>query len=236
MSGQTTFAGFPIKGLQFLRDLSANNNRDWFKAHEQSYREDILEPGRLFVIALGERLKTISKGISYDPQTNGTGSIMRIYRDLRFSKDKTPYNTNLRIIFWEGPLKKTENPGIYFSMDANEAVIYSGLYMFSKDQLDAFRQAVLDRGLGSELEQALADVKAAGDYKTGGATYKRVPAGYPIEHARAQYLLYTGLYGQSPIIKPEVLTQPTLVDVCFAHCKNMAPIHHWLVEMIKISA
>ena len=236
MSSQSKFVGFPKEGLQFLRDLSANNNRDWFKTHEQSYRDNLLEPARLFVIDLGQRLKSIIPGISYDPQTNGAGSIMRIYRDIRFSKDKTPYNTYLRIIFWEGPLKKTENPGIYFSMDADEAVIYMGVHIFTKEQLDAFRQAVLDRGLGSELVQALADVQAAGDYETGGATYKRVPAGYPAEHARAQYLLYTGLYAMSPKIKPELFTQPALVDVCFEHCRNMAPIHHWLVEMIKVSA
>ena len=184
MSNQPPFAGFPKESLQYLKDLAANNNREWFKAHEDDYRRFVLTPAQDFVIAFGERLKTISKGISYDPQTNGSGSIMRIYRDIRFSKDKTPYHTYLRIIFWEGSLKKTENPGYYFSMEPDKAVLYSGLHMFSKELLERYRQAVLDPGLGEDLEAAVQAVKQAGKFDVGGESYKRVPAGFPADHVQ----------------------------------------------------
>ncbi len=236
MSNQPPFAGFPKETLQFLKDLAANNNREWFKAHEEDYRRILLTPAQDFVIALGERMKAISKRISYDPQTNGRGSIMRIYRDIRFSKDKSPYNTNLRMIFWEGGLKKTENPGYYFSMDANEAVLYSGMHMFSKELLETYRQAVLDPDLGKDLEAALEAVKQAGKFEVGGETYKRVPAGYPSDHVRAPYLLYTGLYALSPKIAAQTLTSPDLVEICFDHARKMSPIHQWLVRLISLPA
>ena len=104
------FYGFPREGVQFLEDLAHNNNREWFEAHRQDYREHLLAPAQSFVIALGQELKSISSAIEYDTRTNGSGSIMRIHRDVRFSKDKTPYYTYLRVVFWEGGHKKMENP------------------------------------------------------------------------------------------------------------------------------
>jgi uncharacterized protein (TIGR02453 family) len=206
MSNQPTFSGFPNETLQFLKNLTANNNRDWFKAHEEDYHTSVLEPAQAFVITLGERLKTISKAISYDPQTNGSGSLMRIYRDIRFSKDKSPYHTHLRITFWEGSSKKTENPGYFFAMDANEGILYSGMHLFSKELLETYRQAVLDPTLGKELEAAVDAVQGAGKYVIGGDTYKRVPSGYPAENPRARFLLHTGLHAESPKLVAKTLT------------------------------
>jgi uncharacterized protein (TIGR02453 family) len=233
MRTQTNFSGFPNETLQFLKNLAANNDRDWFKAHEEDYHHTVLEPAQIFVISLGERLKTISKGISYDPRTNGRGSILRIYRDIRFSRDKSPYNTRLRISFWEGSSKKTENPGYFFAMDANEGILYGGIYMFPKKVLETYRQAVLDRSLGMELEAAVESVRGAGKYEVGGDTYKRVPSGYPAGHPRARFLLYTGLFAASPKIEPEILTSPALVEACYQYALHMAPIHRWLVQLIS---
>jgi len=236
MSNQPTFSGFPNDTLQFLKDLAANNNREWFKTHEETYHTSVLGPAQAFVITLGERLKTISKGISYDPATNGSGSIMRIYRDIRFSKDKSPYHTHLRITFWEGSSKKTENPGYFFTMDGNEGILYGGLYMFSKELLGTYRQAVLDPGLGKELEAAVDAVRGAGKYEIGGDTYKKVPSGYPAEHPRARYLLHTGLHAASPKIEAKTLSSPALVDVCYEYAQRMAPVHRWLVQLIALPA
>ena len=85
------FEGFPKEGFKFFRDIKANNNREWFQEHKQEYIDYLQDPAVAFVIALGERLKSDFPGISYDTRTNGAGSVMRIYRDIRFSKDKSPY-------------------------------------------------------------------------------------------------------------------------------------------------
>ena len=231
MSSAPTFSGFPKEGLQFLQDLAANNNREWFKAHENDYADFLLAPGQAFVIALGERLKSISPRIQYDPQTHGSGSIMRIYRDMRFSKDKSPYHTYLRIIFWEGQKKKTDNPAFYFSIDEGAAVVFAGLHMFPKNTLDAYRAAVLHPERGAQLESALAAVRQAGCYEIGGATNKHVPPGYPAEHPRAGLLLNTGLWAMSPKIETPQLMSPELVDVCYQHCRGMAPLQQWLAHL-----
>ena len=231
MSSDQSFSGFPEKGLEFLTGLAENNNRHWFEAHKADYRAYVLEPAQSFVEALGERLKLLSPGINYDTRTNGSGSIMRIYRDLRFSKDKTPYNANLRVIFWEGAGKKTENPGFFFGMDAGGAGLYGGMHSFPKPMLTAYQTAVADKQLGLGLETALASLKDSGAFEFGGEQYKRVPRGYDPGHPRADLLRYKGLHASSPKIEPATLVSPELVETCFEYCHQMAPLHRWLVEV-----
>ncbi|MFW9856558.1 MAG: DUF2461 domain-containing protein [Candidatus Thorarchaeota archaeon] len=231
MSSNNTFDGFPEEGLQFLADLKLNNSREWFQARKADYQKYLLDPGQSFVITLGERLKKISSGLRYDPQTNGRGSIMRVHRDIRFSKDKSPYNTRFRVIFWEGLGKKMQHPGIFFGMDMTGAGLYLGMHAFSKQHLAAFREAVVSDDTGHELVEAIDSVHQAGDYKIGGSHYKRVPRGFDSSHPRADLLKYNGLYVISPQISVSTLKTVELVDQCFNHCQKMAPIHHWLVKL-----
>ena len=230
-----TFSGFPEECLQFFDDLRKNNNREWFQEHKQNYTNYVLEPAKEFVLVLGDKLKSISKGILYDTRMSGIGSVLRIYRDMRFSKDKTPYNIRLRIRFWEGSGKKGENPGFFFGMDANGAHLYGGLHMFTKPVLASYRDAVIDDKLGKELDKVLKSLKKAGDYEIGGDQYKRVPRGYDASHKRATWLKYKGLHVLSPKMEPKVLTKPKLVDICFEHCKAMFPLHEWLVKVDKLA-
>ena len=234
MTDLPDFSGFPQEGLDFLRDLADNNNRVWFQAHKETYVTHVLDPAQDFVQALGQRLKTISDGIMYDARPNG-GSILRIYRDVRFSKDKTPYNTNLRVVFWEGDAKRTENPGYYVSIEPTGASVFCGQHGFPKPVLEAYREAVVDDSLGEGLEKAIASVEAAGGYQVGGSHYKRVPRGYDSDRPRADLLKHNGLYAHVGDISPEVITTPEFVEVCFQHCRRMAPLQQWLVKMIRTS-
>jgi len=232
MSEITQFAGFPAEGIQFLVDLAENNGRDWFQAHKKTYQECLLRPAQSFVQAMGERLKTISRGIQFDTATSGRGSIMRIYRDTRFSKDKTPYYTYLRVMFWEGAGKKMENPGFMLWIDPAGAGMYAGMYSFTKSQLESYRDAVVDETMGSSLIAAIDAVRSAGDYEIGGAHYKRAPRGYDADHERVELLKHNGLWAKSPAIEPALMTTPELVDACFAHCHNAAPLHRWLLGAV----
>ena len=145
------FKGFPAESLEFLKQLENNNNRDWFKNRKNEYSQLILAPAQLFVADLGEKLQKLSPKIQYDLRTNGSGSILRIHRDIRFSKDKSPYHTNVRILFWEGSLKKMKNSGIFISIDKNGAQIYVGQYGFDPANLRIFRQAVIDDYFGAAI-------------------------------------------------------------------------------------
>ncbi len=135
------FSGFPEDALTFLHELSDNNEKSWFDANKQRYHDAILAHVPAFVTALGQRLQSeISPGIVYDTRTNGAGSMMRIYRDVRFSRDKTPYKTNMAFIFWEGPRKKMENPSFGFQFGTWGGGLYGGVFGFTKELLDAYRQ------------------------------------------------------------------------------------------------
>ena len=105
-----TFSGFPQAGLEFLANLAAHNDRVWFEAHKKEYHALLLEPAQAFVMTLGAKLQALSNGIRCDTRTDGKGVLMRLHRDTRFSPDKTPYNTHISGLFWEGSQKKTERP------------------------------------------------------------------------------------------------------------------------------
>jgi uncharacterized protein (TIGR02453 family) len=230
MSESFDFPGFPQEGLRFLSDLKDNNNREWFEANKETYREHVLAPAQDLVFVLGERLKVLSPGLVYDTATSGSGSILRIYRDLRFSKDKTPYNPYLRLVFWEGRRKKMENPSFFVRISPDGVGVYAGIHVFQKPVLAAYRDAVVDDQLGPELEAAIAAVKEAGAYTVGGEHYKSSPRGYPADHPRADLLRYNGLWAHTADpADPSVVTTPELVEVCLEHCRNMAPLHRWLV-------
>ena len=231
MSDSAPFVGFPSEGLQFLSDLYAHNEREWFNAHKAVYERALLGPGQCFVRALGERLQELSPAIQYDTRTNGSGSMLRIDPDIRFSKDKTPYHTQMRFFFWEGAAPKMRNPGFHFTFDGLSGATYAGRWGFDKPLLTAFREAVADARRGPELVAMIAEVQASGEYLVGGSHYKRVPRGYPSDHPRAELLRHNGLNARAPEIPAAVLTAPELVDVCFQHCRNMASLVRWLVNL-----
>jgi uncharacterized protein (TIGR02453 family) len=228
------FIGFPKDAMEFFRELSKNNNREWFQAHKKQYQESIQQPAKAFVLALGESLKLLSPGIEYDLRLNGIGSILRIYRDIRFSKDKTPYKTNLGIVFWEGARPKMEDPSFYFHMDATTAFFYSGFYQFPRDYLRAYREAIDDPTIGSELETILEEIKSRDGFEVGGDRYKRVPSGFDADHPRADLLKYKGLWARSPQIGSDVLSRSDLVDACFHYAVKMIELHKWFVQVDKV--
>ena len=230
----TTFSGFPEDALRFLHELSRNNDKAWFDANKQRYQESIIAHVPAFVTTLGERLQEgISSGITYDARTNGAGSMMRIYRDVRFSKDKTPYKTNIAFLFWEGPRKKAANPSFGFQFGTVGAGLYGGVFGFDKELLARYRAAVVDDRLGAALEDALTAVTAAGDYTIEGEQYARVPRGFDPDHPRADLLKYKGLHVSAPQFDVELVTTPQLVDLCYERCKAMAPLQQWLVTLEK---
>ncbi len=226
------FDGYPIEAHRFYVELEQNNDREWFNTNKQTYLDAVVAPTKALVETLGLRLQAISPDIIFDTRTNGAGSMMRIYRDTRFSKDKTPYKTWLGVVFWEGPRKKAENPSFYFHMDSSGAGMYTGMHGFPKEFITPYRDAIVDDTLGPEFEQALKTIAAAGDYSIyQEPEYKRVPRGYDLDHPRAEWLKYKGFGVVSPHISPEQLSGPDLIDICYRHCVNLAPIHRWLVKV-----
>lgn len=223
-----SFKGFSAQATQFFTDIIFNNDKGWFEANKHIFQAEVQRPAQLFVTAVGERLRDFLPHIRYDTSLNGGGSIMRLYRDTRFSPDKTPYKTNLGIMWWEGTGKKMEHPGYYFHLDAQEVWLASGFYQFSAEMLAKYRTAVADEEHGPALAAIVADLQAAG-YTVGGHHYKRVPRGYAADHPRAALLCHNGLYATTPFIPSEIVHTAALVEHCASHARTLAPLHQWLV-------
>lgn len=236
MDDEAPFVGFPEEGLRFLSGLKKNNNREWFEARKDVYREQVAAPAQAFVVALGRRLQVISNGIIFDTRLNGSGSVMRIYRDTRFSKDKTPYKDWLGIFFWEGKLKKMENPGYYVHIDPKGSFVAAGHYHFTKSFFEPYRDAVVHTRRGKDLENILASLGRVKGLVIGGDKGKRVPRGFDPDHPRAELLKHRGLYTYTEPIARKYLTTPEFVDLSLSWCKKMAPLQNWLVKVASAAS
>ena len=229
MSSIEKFKGFPEQCIIFLRELSQNNNTIWFKEHKNDYEEHVLNPCRLFVTALGERLRSFAPAIIADPRVNR--SLFRINRDTRFSKNKTPYKTHCALWFWEGSGPRMENSGFYLHLEPGKLMLGTGIYCFQKQQLEKYRSFVVDKKHGPALVQAIEETTKSSSFSLGGSHYKRIPRGFDPEHANASLLLHNGLYVGEETPVPKVLFTAELIDYCFERFNRMAPLHRWLVTM-----
>jgi uncharacterized protein (TIGR02453 family) len=173
------FAGFSREGLQFLADLAVNNERAWFQPREAEYERLLKRPLEELCVALGERFAARDIPLVADPAR----SPFRFYRDVRFSKDKSPYKTNIAASFpWVGG-----GPGGYFSLRPGEIYAGGGLWHPEKSQLAAWREAVAGRP--SEVHAVLEDpgfVRTFG--RVEGESLKRTPAGFAADHPDAALL------------------------------------------------
>jgi uncharacterized protein (TIGR02453 family) len=224
-----TFMGFPPEGIEFLRGLEAENSKTYFDKRRDVYEAALLEPAKDFVIDLGAELaRRVSDGIRAEPKVNG--SIFRINRDTRFSKDKRPYKTHLDLFFWEGDGRSRDRPGFFFRLAPGVVILGAGKHRFEGAALDAYREAVLADGTGEALEQALAATEEMGRIKVGGASLKRVPRGYDAAHPRAELLKHDGLYVWTESRTPSVVSSSRFVPWCAERFERLTPVHRWLVE------
>ena len=230
MTKKQGFHGFTKTTFKFFKDLEKSNTKKWFEENRKIYEKNVLEPAQEFVMEMGERLKSISPKIVAIPKTDK--SIFRIYRDMRFSKDKTPYKTHLGIFFWEGPKKKLGNPGYYLQLDKSSILIGGGLYSLPNDIVKTYRDAISDSKKGTKIARILKKITKNPSYQLGGKHYKRVPRGYDSENPNVDLLLHNGLYiyYEGPI--PKEVYSRDFLDYSYGIFKDMLPLHNWLKDNI----
>lgn len=229
--GESKFSGFPKECLSYFEALAENNDKAWFDDHRAEYDEQVMRPARAFVAEMGERLKEIAPDVHAEPKVNK--SLFRINRDVRFSKDKRPYKTNLAILFWEGSRKRMECPGFYFHLEPTGLMLGGGMYMFPKDLVEPYRQSVIHELHGPVLAETVRLVNKRFKQDVEGVHYKRVPRGYDKEHPLADLLLHNGLYIGRNVGLPLALHSEELLDLCFDQYKRLLPLHRWLVELVE---
>jgi uncharacterized protein (TIGR02453 family) len=224
------FAGFTKETVRFFNGLKKNNTKEWFEANRTLYDEHVMAPARAFVVAMGERLRSISPKIIAVPLVNK--SIFRINRDTRFSADPSPYKTNLGLYFWEGLRPRMESSGFYFHLEPPEMWLGVGLYMFTDALMTRFRRAAVHPESGPELSQIVEELSALPGVGLGGQHYKRVPVGYDPEHPNAELLKHNGLYSGYDMRIPDEFFSPRLVEYCFERFEAVAPLHRWIVKYL----
>ncbi len=227
MSG---FTGFTADTQQFLIDLSQNNDREWFTGNKKVYEKSVKNPAIEWVQVMGTRLQDIDGQLVVDTRANGSGGLMRMARDTRFSKDKSPYKTNISMMWWRGTGKKTEHPAFGMQISPESAGLMVGMFGFPKPMLEAYRQAVVDDEVGEALGDEMQTLESAG-YEVLGKHYKTTPRGYDKDHPRAELLKYNGLYTHATEIPWDVLMSEDVVDFCFEHFQKMSGLYHWLVKV-----
>jgi uncharacterized protein (TIGR02453 family) len=228
MSNSAVLNNFPKNSATYLKKLSANNNRDWFEKNRELYNSDFLEPAINFVVAMGDKLRAISPEIHAIPKIDK--SIFRLHRDVRFSKNKDPYKTNMGLYFWDGPGKKMESSGYYFHLEPKKFGVGGGMYVFSKGHLKKFRDVVSDATKGKELDSIVKKITKKGIYTVNGKHYKKTPRGYDPNSKFNEYLLYNGIYAWYDGKKLSEIGGANTINQIYKMFKDMSPLHNWLVK------
>jgi len=224
------FEGFGPDTIEFLRELSGNNDREWFADNRERYETAIRANAESFILELGSRLAAPYPSVVYDIRRNGAGSLMRINRDIRFSPDKRPYKENVGIIFPLAPGKKVEAPIFYFHIEPGSAFFYGGQHVFAPEVLERYRQAVDDPKTGKSLGDILELLRSEGIRPMEEPSYKRVPRPYAADHPRADLLRQAAL-GVGIDLGPEDLARTGLVDRCLEAALRMKPLMEWIGAM-----
>jgi uncharacterized protein (TIGR02453 family) len=220
------FAAFSEEGLRFLRLLKRNNNREWFLANKSIYEETVKKPMEDLVSALADDFASFAPEHVASPKT----SIYRIYRDTRFSKDKTPYKTHIAAIFPRKGFEKHEGAGLYLHIAADEVLIAGGVYMPMPEHLNAIRAHIADN---HRKFRSIVEARAFHKMfdRLTGEQLTRVPRGFPPDHTAANYLRHKQfLAGRT--LEPVAATSQRFYKTVVETFQEMMPLIRFLNEPI----
>jgi uncharacterized protein (TIGR02453 family) len=222
------FNGFPKQSLSFLAALRENNTKEWFEAHRNEYEKLILAPSRAFVVEMGEHLQALVPTINAVPKVND--SLFRIFRDTRFSKEKTPLKTHIGFVFWQGRGRRMQSSGFYFHFTPDELFFAAGIRAFSRPMRDAYRSYLKDEEHRAELHAILTSLQAKG-YRIPPAHYKRYPEGFTKESPHASLSLLDGLYAYTTCEPEPFLHSNALIDKAYLSYEEMFSLQQWVYAM-----
>ncbi len=224
---QFQFQGFEPEARQFLRDLRANNNREWFQARKAEYERHLRGPLLELVEDLGASLADYAPGYLRDPRK----SVYRIYRDTRFSKSKLPYKTHAAAVFPPIGLERHSGAGFYFHFSPEELLVGGGVYAPGTPELLRIREQIAADP--EEFRAILAD-KAFGQAFPGleGEKLKRTPRGFPRDHPAADLLVYKQFLSGTTFSSDEI-EKPSISGLLDRHFRIIAPLLEYLNRPLR---
>ena len=216
--------------FQFFRELKDNNNRDWFQANKQRYESQVREPLLNFITDFGLRLAQISPHYVADARRSG-GSLFRINRDIRFSKDKSPYKTAAGVQFRHESGKDVHAPGYYLHLEPDNVFAGVGIWQPDTKTLGKIRDAIVnkpDRWRAIVTETAFTET-----YTLGGDSLKRAPKGYDPDHPLIEDLRRKDFIA-STSFRVEDACASDFIDRYAATCGRATPFMDFLTTAVGL--
>jgi len=219
---KASFPGFPKEALTFLRAIEKNNNRDWFEKKKPVYEESVKGPMLELVDALNQEMLDFAPDYITEPKK----SVFRIYRDIRFSKNKTPYKNNIAAGFKRQSLGKNEGASFYLHLEAKQLFLGAGIYTPMPETLKALRKHI---AVNHEEMRGILGVKQVQKLMGGlqGQPMTRVPKGY-LPGDPAEDLLKHKMYVLWVEAEPEIAYTPKLLGDLSARFRAATPLVEFL--------
>lgn len=209
---------FSSSALKFLKGLKRNNDREWFQARKDIYEHELKAPMLALINEINEAMLRFAPENVQPPQK----AAMRIYRDIRFSKDKRPYKTNVAAWWARAGLEKTSGGGFYFHFSPDEVIIAAGVYMPEREQLLAIRRHLAVHH--AEMRRLLAGKKLRSLMREfDGRRLTRPPKGFSADDP-ALDLIQCQQWGLTAHLPPETALKPALLKEIVERFKVAAPV------------
>ena len=216
--------------FSFLEELAANNNRPWFQENKPRYEEYVKGASIQFIEDFAPNLAKISKHFLADPSGNG-GSLFRIYRDTRFSKDKRPYKTHVGIRFQHELAKSVHAPGYYLHMAMDGVWVGTGIWHPEADALKKIRGAIMDDP--AAWKRAKNAKRFRETFELTGDSLKRAPKGVDPDHPLIEDLRRKDFIGVSKLTK-KVLYGPDFMSTFTAKCRDAVSLNRFLCQALGL--
>jgi uncharacterized protein (TIGR02453 family) len=209
----------------FLRELNEHNDRQWFNANKDRYERELKEPALAFIEDLGHRLPRVAPHLTADQR-----SLFRIYRDTRFSKDKTPYKTHVGIYFRHARSAEADTGGMYLHLEPRHVFLGAGIWHPGSPALKRIRDAIVAHP--DAWRAALAAVEP--EWRLGdGESLKRAPAGYSPDHPLIEDIKRKSFAILSPLTQREV-TASGFLDTCETRAEQARPFMEFLCAALGV--
>ena len=220
-------AMFTADFIDFFKELSQNNNKKWFDQNRKRYEVSVKTPFHSFVERMIKKIQADDPEVKITPAE----SIFRINRDLRFSKDKTPYKTQMSALISRTGKKDKDFPGIFFSMGEANIMIYGGAHTLEKDRLYSIRKYISEHP--DTFSKRLADRVFKDKYgRIHGDKNKRIPAEF-IDAAEKQPLLFNKAFYYYAKLDVKLILDPSLVDIFMDYYLAAKPMREFLISALS---
>jgi len=221
---------FTKQTFTFLSSLAANNNREWFEAHKQEYEDFVRTPALDFIADMADEMPAISKHFRALPKKVG-GSLMRVQRDTRFSRDKTPYKTNVGIQFRHEVGKDVHAPGYYVHIEPGECFVGVGLWHPEADVLLKVREAIVKNG--EDWVAARNDRLFRQHFEIVGDTLANAPRGFAKDHPLVEDLKFKDFTALARMSDAEMTSKNFRAQVA-ERFKQAAPYMRFLCRAMEL--